>query len=140
MCIEAYFQPANHLPVINRFVPPHHHHHRSASLFIATSPSLYANPIEAIVIGLLAVCGLGFFGIPLLLMLASVFNMNSLATSPGFMPSPLGNLGGMMPTTTTSVNGRRKRKADQLSPSMFEVLTDFIKSQDKMELLQRLIS
>lgn len=84
--------------------------------------------------GVLAVCGLSLFGIPLLLML---LNMWSLHSNPGVS---------VMPTATTSVNtGRRKRSASNLlEQHLFSQVVDslqtFLQSEQKMQLLQRLIS
>ena len=104
------------------------------SVFIATSASLYANPIEAIVIGVLALFGLSLFGIPLLLMLMSMYNMN---VNPGVS---------MIPTATANVNsGRRKRSSEgnvnqYLISQALETFNSFVNSKDKIRLLQELIS
>ncbi|KAI2797857.1 hypothetical protein BLOT_015277 [Blomia tropicalis] len=101
-----------------------------------TSPSLFTNPVEGIIIGVLAICGLSLFGIPLLMMLANMFSLN-------------GNTGiGIIPTATTSVNAGRRRKRsagvnllnDHLLQRAMETFNSFLKSEDKMQMLQRLIS
>lgn len=64
--------------------------------------------MEAAVICLLVVVGIGVVGLPMLLMLFSMFNNNmSNAPSGGFNFIP--------PTSTTTVTGRRRRSADAAS-------------------------
>ena len=102
--------------------------------FLIASPSQYTSPLEAIVVGVLAACGLSLFGIPLLLMLLNLFSLNA---NPGVS---------VIPTATTSVNtGRRKRSPvnllDQhLFTQVIDSLNTFLQSEQKMQLLQRLIS
>ena len=94
---------------------------------------MYTSPVEAIVVGVLAVCGLSLFGLPLLMLFFNLFNN----ANPGVS---------VIPTATTSVNtGRRKRNADSfLDQRLFsqaaDMLHTFLKSEEKMQLLQRLIS
>lgn len=103
------------------------------------SPSFASSPIEAIVIGCLAVFGLSLFGIPLLFLMANMFSNN------------MGAGMGLIPTTTTNVNsGRRRRRrrrstqSNQFDHLLFSKLIDsfntFMQSEEKMKLLQRIIS
>ena len=89
--------------------------------------------MEAIVVGMLAVCGLSLFGLPLLMLFFNLFNN----ANPGV---------GVIPTATTSVNtGRRKRSTGSLLDQhifsqALDTLQTFLKSEEKMQLLQSLIS
>lgn len=101
------------------------------------SPSqLQTSPMEAIIVGVLAVCGVSLFAMPLLMMLLHMYSSNSGVS--------------LIPTATTSVNtGRRKRNAGEgmsnlLNPQLLsrvaESLQTFLQSEEKMQLLQSLIS
>lgn len=78
----------------------------------------FGGPLEAIAIGLLVVLGLAIFGLPLLVLLFS-----TLFTGTGF-----GGLN-LVPTTTTTVAGRRKRETDLFSsnPLLYNKLFDVLK-------------
>ena len=91
--------------------------------------------MEAIVVGVLAVCGVSLFAMPLLMMLLHMYSSNAGVS--------------LIPTATTSVNtGRRKRNAGNndylLNPKLLSQVADslqtFLKSEEKMQLLQSLIS
>ncbi len=104
-----------------------------------SAPSLQTSPLEAIVVGVLAVCGVSLFAMPLLMMLLHMYSSNAGVS--------------LIPTATTSVNtGRRKRNAATgdsstsylLNPKLLSQVADsfqtFLQSEEKMQLLQSLIS
>lgn len=94
--------------------------------------------VEAIAIGLLIALGIGAIGLPLMILLYSMFLGNS---NSGFNFVP--------PATTTTVSGRKRRDLmpemmfpnlnPQLQVKMYDVFKQFTAAQDKMDFLKNMI-
>ncbi|CAG2100016.1 unnamed protein product [Medioppia subpectinata] len=76
----------------------------------------FGGPLEAIIIGLCVVAGFGIIGIPFILLFLSFFNGGGLGTT--------GGIGGLnlVPTTTTTVAGRKRREINSLLPEVNPML------------------
>jgi hypothetical protein len=90
---------------------------------------------EAIVIGLMIAIGVGFIGLPLIILIFSMFTGNS-------------NLNFVPPSTTTTLTGRKKREIlESLFPKMNPQVQDkvlyifeqFSKTDNKMDFLKKLL-
>lgn len=83
--------------------------------------------VEAIVICLLVIVGVGVLGFPMLLLLFSLFSTGLGTPTTGFNFIP--------PSSTTTVNGRRKRSTnEQLSPSLMKRLLEINSVNDLLAL------
>jgi hypothetical protein len=96
----------------------------------------FGGPIEAIIIGLCVVFGLGIIGIPIFLLILTLFQNNGLG----------GGLN-LVPTTTTTVAGRKRRNIESLLPEvnpalrqkLFNIFENFIETPDKIKMIDKLL-
>lgn len=102
-----------------------------------SSLSPFSGGIEAIGVGLLIAIGIGAIGLPLIILLYSMFLGNSNA---GFNFVP--------PATTTTVQGRKRRDLEEkmfnkanpnLRGKLFDVYKQFTSAQDKFEYVKNLL-
>lgn len=110
----------------------------SAAYNYPSSMSPFSGGIEAIGVGFLIALGIGAIGLPLLILLYSMFLGN---TNSGFNFVP--------PATTTTVQGRKRRDLSekmfaQMNPDLrgklLEIYKQFTSGQDKVELVKKLIN
>lgn len=85
--------------------------------------------VEAIVVCLLVIVGVGVLGFPMLLLLFSLFSTGLGTPNSGFNFIP--------PSSTTTVNGRRKRSTNELNASLMRRLLE-INSMDDLLALKEL--
>lgn len=95
-----------------------------------------AGPIEAIIIGLLVVAGFSIVGFPLLFLFMNMFNGYNAGTGLN-----------VVPTTTTTVAGRRKREAEaifgksnpMIQDKLISILDSFAETPNKFKMIENLL-
>ncbi|XP_074605650.1 uncharacterized protein LOC141858718 [Brevipalpus obovatus] len=105
--------------------------------YTGSSMTPFSGGVEAIAIGFLIALGIGAIGLPLMILLYSMFIGNN---NSGFNFVP--------PATTTTVSGRKRRDVvseamfpnvnPQIQGKLFEIYKQFTDSTEKMDILKRL--
>lgn len=105
--------------------------------------SSFGGPIEAVIIGLLVVAGFAVLGIPFFFIFLSLFNGGGILGNGG-----IGGFGtNLIPTSTTTVGGRKKRESNSLLPEanpllqqkLLKIFENFITTPDKIKLIEKLL-